>query len=51
MLFFKKKRKQSGRCSLLKTCAVLKCMYCTLPLAAKYRHVILHCICLIIESH
>lgn len=22
-------------------------MYCTLPLAAKYRHVILHCICLV----
>lgn len=25
----------------------VRCMYCTLPLAAKYRHVILHCICLV----
>lgn len=30
-----------------KICAVVRCMYCTLPLAAKYRHVILHCICLV----
>lgn len=30
-----------------KICAVLRCMYCTLPLAAKYRHIILHCICLV----
>lgn len=29
-----------------KVCAVVRCMYCTLPLAAKYRHIILHCICL-----
>lgn len=28
-------------------CAVVRCMYCTLPLAAKYRHVILHCIGLV----
>lgn len=26
---------------------VVRCMYLTLPLAAKYRHVILHCICLV----
>lgn len=30
-----------------KICVVVRCMYCTLPLAAKYRHVILHCICLV----
>lgn len=30
-----------------KMCVVVRCMYCTLPLAAKYRHVILHCICLV----
>lgn len=30
-----------------KICAVVRLMYCTLPLAAKYRHVILHCICLV----
>lgn len=26
---------------------VVRCMYCTLPLAAKHRHIILHCICLV----
>ncbi len=30
-----------------KICVVVRCMYCTLPLAAKYRHIMLHCICLV----
>lgn len=30
-----------------KICVVVRCMFCTLPLAAKYRHIILHCICLV----
>lgn len=49
---FKKTRRIKGMSNHLKqrfakVCAVVWCMYCTLPLAAKYRHIILHCICLV----